>query len=359
MEATEAGDFDDDIFDCASAENCGSKAAEAGRTLMTDMIYGEIPGVNKQVSRIFFGTAGDSFLKGEDNNELLDAVFAAGVNAFDTARQYMDSEKSLGKWISDRGNRNEIVLLSKCGHPGPDGKKRVCEREIRKDFETSSRNLCTDYIDIYLLHRDDPEVEAGVIVEIMNALKAEGKIGAFGGSNWTHRRIEEANEYAYRHGLVPFAVSSPNFGLADQVRDPWGGGCVTISGPSNEEARRWYRRTQMPVIAYSSLGRGLFSGRVHADAPEKAAEVMDPVAMKGYWCPENLERLRRCEIVAERKHCTVPQIAMAWIYRQNINAFAVVSTRKVSRMRENIEALHIGLTEDEVLYLDLRRDDFS
>lgn len=84
---------------------------------------------------------------------------------------------------------------------------------------------------------------------------------------------------------------------------------------------------------------------------------MDTVAMKGYWCPDNLERLRRCEKLAERKHCTVPQIAMAWIFRQKINAFAVVSTRKISRMQENIEALHIDLTEDEVLYLDLRRKD--
>ena len=332
-------EFSEERFFCRtdfSAEQIFRASKERGSE-MAEMMYGDIPGINKKVSRIFFGTAGDTFLKGLDNNALLDAVFDAGVNAFDTARQYMDSEKSLGKWISARGNRDRIVLLSKCGHPGPGGRKRISEREIRKDFEKSSRYLCTDYIDIYLLHRDDPDVEAGVIVEIMNGLKAEGKIGVFGGSNWTHRRIEEANEYAYKHGLVPFSVSSPNFGLADQVTDPWGGGCVTISGPSNEEARSWYRRTQMPVIAYSSLGRGLFSGRVHADAPEKAGEIMDTVAMKGYWCPDNLERLRRCEKLAERKHCTVPQIAMAWIFRQKINAFAVVSTRKISRMQENGE----------------------
>ena len=57
---------------------------------MTEMMYGDIPGINKKVSRIFFGTAGDTFLKGLDNNALLDAVFDAGVNGFDTARQYMD-----------------------------------------------------------------------------------------------------------------------------------------------------------------------------------------------------------------------------------------------------------------------------
>ena len=155
-------------------------------------------------------------------------LFRSGVNAFDTARVYALSEKSLGDWVYQRGLREQVVLLSKCGHPSVSGEKRINEQEIRRDFAESSQYLKTDFIDIYLLHRDDPEIEAGVAVEILNALYAEGKIGAFGGSNWTHQRIEEANEYAYKHSLVPFSVSSPNFGLADQICDLWGGGCLSI-----------------------------------------------------------------------------------------------------------------------------------
>lgn len=323
---------------------------------MSEMQYVNIPYVDKKVSRIFFGTAGQPFMMGGDGNELLDAIFSTGVNAFDTARGYMLSEKSLGKWIAARGNRDDVVILSKCGHPSPFGRKRINETDIRKDFEKSSRYLQTEYIDIYLLHRDDPDVEVGIIVEILNAMHSEGKIGAFGGSNWTHQRIAEANEYAYKHNLIPFSVSSPNFGLADQIQDPWGGGCITISGSAGEEARAWYSKINMPVIAYSSLGRGLFSGRVKGNEPEKAAQVMDAVAMKGYGYPENFERLRRCEKLAAEKNCTVPQIAMAWIYSQNLNTFAVVSTTKASRMQENIDALHIALSEDEVNYLDLKKE---
>jgi aryl-alcohol dehydrogenase-like predicted oxidoreductase len=318
------------------------------------MQYTEIPYVNKKVSRILFGTAGDGFQAGEDENELLDAIYDTGVNTFDTARQYALSENTLGKWIAARGNRDEIVLLSKCGHPNPSGEKRINEKAIREDFARSCEALGTDHIDIYLLHRDDPDVEVGRIVEVFNALHDEGKIGAFGGSNWTHQRIQEANEYAEKHGLIPFSVSSPNFGLADQVKDLWGGGCVTISGPANEAAREWYRNTQMPVVAYSSLGRGLFSGRVRGAEPENASKYMDEYAMKGYGYPENFERLRRCEELAEKKHCSVPQIAMAWIFRQNLNTFAVVSTTKASRMQENIDALHIELSKEESRYLDLK-----
>lgn len=327
------------------------------------MEYAQVPYVKKKVSRIFYGTAIRPFVTGGDGKDLLDAVFAQGVNAFDMARNYMGAEQSVGDWLEARGIREEVVLLSKCGHPdmsgGVPGRKRVNETEMRSDLTKSLEMLHTDYIDIYLLHRDDPETEAAVPVEVFNAMHAEGKIGAFGGSNWTYRRIEEANEYAYAHNLIPFTVASPNFGLADQIEDPWGGGCETISGPAHEEDRTWYRKNQMPVVAYSSLGRGLFSGKLRAEdaMAGKAGDVLDPVAMKGYGYPENYERLRRCEKLAAEKGVTVPQIAMAYIFRCGINVFAVVSTSKPERMQQNIDALGISLTKEECDYLDLRRAD--
>lgn len=317
------------------------------------MGYAKIPHVDKPVSRILFGTAMQPFMMGGDDDALLDAVVKMGINTFDSARNYLGAELSLGRWMEKRGNRDDLVILSKCSHPSMFGRKRVSETEIRKDFAKSAKALGTNYIDIYLLHRDDPDVEVAVPVEVFNAMHAEGKIGAFGGSNWTHQRIEEANEYAYRHNLVPFEVSSPNFGLADQVRDPWGGGCVTISGPANKEAREWYGKNRMPVIAYSSLGHGLFSGRVKSSEPERAKDVMDAAALKGYACEENFERLRRCEELAEEKQRSVAQIAMAWIFAQKLNTFAVVSSSSAERMQQNIDAMQIALSEEESRYLDL------
>ena len=318
------------------------------------MQYRTIPHVPVPVSPIFFGTAMMPFLAGGDGSDLLDEIFALGITAFDTARNYGGAEESLGRWIESRGVRDRIVVLSKCGHPNLLGMKRVSEKEMRKDLQKSLSLLRTDRIDIYLLHRDDPDVPVGTIVEVFNAMHAEGKIGAFGGSNWTCRRIEEANEYAYKKGLVPFAVARPNFGLADQVQDPWGGGCETISGPSHAEDRAWYEKNQMPVVAYSSLGRGLFSGKVKYAERDKASSVLDPNAMKGYACPDNFERLRRCDELAEKKGVTVAQLAMAWIYHQPLNTFAVVSTSSRERMQQNIDAVSLPLTDAEADWLDLR-----
>ena len=185
------------------------------------MKYAQIPGIAEPVSKIFYGTS--MFSGGSDADELLYAVNGMGINALDTARIYGHSEEVIGRWMKRRGNRQEIILLTKCCHPLPDGTRRVNGKEIRSDLETSLKMLGTDRVDLLVLHRDDPSVPAGEIVEACNDLIREGKIRAYGGSNWTHERIAQACQYAQAHGLQPFSVSSPNFALARQVEDPWGG----------------------------------------------------------------------------------------------------------------------------------------
>lgn len=320
------------------------------------MQYREIPYVKMPVTRLLMGGSFGRMNAGEEVNELLDALAATGVNFIDTARVYGRSEEVLGNWMEKRGNRDDLVILSKCGHPLPDGTKRVNPAEMLADFAVSTRLLKTDHIDVYILHRDDPEVPVGPIVETFNELHAAGKIGAFGGSNWTHHRIEEANEYAYKHDMVPFTFSSPNYGLADQVKDLWGGGAVTVSGPNEKEARKWYIQNQMPVISYSGLGHGFFTGRFRHDEPEKAKEILDRFAMLGYFYPQNFERLKRAEELAEKKGVSVPEIALSYLFSSEMNAFAVVSTTSPERMKQNIAAMDLVLTKEERDYLDLYQD---
>lgn len=321
---------------------------------MAEMRYADIAGVDKRVSRIFYGTASKEMSMGKNVNALLDSVFEMGINAFDTARGYGMAEKSLGRWLKDSGKREQCVVLTKGCNVDLFGKNHVNRKVIMSELEKSLKMLGVDYVDIYLLHRDDSAVPAGELVEILNELQKEGKFKCFGVSNWTRERIAEANDYAARKGLNPICVSSPNFGLAEQICDPWGGGCVTISGPENEGVRQWYAENQMPVLAYSSLGRGFFSGRFKSNDRKEAKKILDANAQKGYLCEANMERLRRAEILAEEKGVTVSQIAMAYIFRQKLNTFAIVSTSNASRMEKNVEALSLELTEQECAWLDLR-----
>ncbi len=313
---------------------------------MDEKSYRTLPSVDRPVSRVIFGTAR------ELTDALLDEVVAEGVTTLDTARKYDGSEAAIGAWMSRRNNRDDLVILSKAAHPDEHG-ARVTPEAIREDLALSLADLRTDRIDLYLLHRDDESKPVGPIVETLNELHGSGAIGAFGGSNWSHQRLAEANAYAAEHGLVPFTVSSPNFGLAEQVEDPWGGGCVSLSGPQEAEAREWYCVTGMPAIAWSSLGRGLFSGRVRSSEPEAASTIMDEFGMLGYAYPVNFRRLARVEELAAAKGVTVPQLALAWVLTAPFETFAVVAAGRGARVRENLAALDIALTPDERAWLDL------
>lgn len=312
--------------------------------------------MDKPVSRIVFGTAIKDMQRGKNCDELLDKIFELGITTFDTARCYMLAERVLGDWILRRGLRDKVVIQAKGAVDGLLGNKRINVRCIRSDLGKSLSALKTDFVDIYMLHRDDERVDVGMLVEALNELHAAGKIGAFGGSNWGHERIEKANEYAYAHNLIPFSVSSPNFGLAEQIRSMWGSGCVAISGPSNKEARDWYKKTQLPVMAYSSLGRGLFSGKAKSDDVRSVSKIMDRPARRGFLSDGNLERLRRVELFAKKHKTTVPQTALSWIFNQGLNVFAIVSVTKPGNMIKNIEALQLKMTKREADYLNLEAD---
>ena len=319
------------------------------------MEYRSVNQIRLPVSRIILGCSSDGFNGGRDQRALLDAALAAGINTLDTARVYDQSERVIGRWL--REHREEVVVVTKCGHPSSLHSMRLTEKEIRKDLETSLRELGTDRIDLYLFHRDHPSVSPGAMIEIMNALKAEGRIDAFGASNWTYERFYQAQEYADKHGLTPFSVSSPHFSLARQQADPYGGGCVSLTGEENARARRWYADTQTPVFSYSSLGRGFLSGKLKSSDRQNAAAVLDSFALKGYDCEENYKRLARCEELAKQKGCSVAQLAMAWLYCQPLNTFAIVTMSSPARIQENIAALSLKLTDAECRYLNLETDD--
>jgi len=332
------------------------------------MLYGSVPHVQNPVSRLVFGTAYPKMFAafrsvyGEAPDfeerlnaafELLDGVYAQGVNCFDCSDHY--GEEPLGEWIEARGLHDKVVILTKGAHHNR-WRKRVTDFDILHDVHNSLAKLKTGKLDIYMLHRDDPEVAVAPIVDVLNRCYDEGKIGAFGVSNWTVERIEEANDYAMKHGLQPFTVSSPNFGLAEQVADPWGGGCTSISGPVNRADRAFHAQNNIPVFAYSALGRGFFSGRLDSAHPEKASEILEAAAVKGYCSPDNFERLRRCELLAKEKGMTVAQIATAWIFNQkDLDVYALVSCSPAN-MALNIAASETALTEAECRWLDLEAE---
>ena len=321
---------------------------EANGTAVT----GWIPGLETPVSRLFFGTAAAPVSTDEPAaGELLDTVLSLGVNAFDCARSYGRAEYALGRWMESRNCRDRVVVLSKCGDIR-DGIVSVNRRVIGDQLAQSLEALRTDRIDIYLLHRHDPSTPVEEIIDTLNEHQAAGQIGIFGVSNWKHTDIEAANRYAASRRLNGFAVSSPNYGLALQLQDPFGGDCVTVSGPGNAEARNWYVRAGIPVIAYSSLGRGFFSGRFRSHDYETARRVLDIYAQRGFLYEENMRRLERAEKLAARYGVSVAEIAMRYAFSGPLNLYAVAGTSSAERLRKNVSAAGHPLPAEDVRFLE-------
>ena len=319
---------------------------------VSSLVFGTATPIMSNAMRSVHGDAIDFDQRLMRAFSLLDTVYALGINTFDCAAHY--GEEALGEWIASRNLQSDVAVLTKGAHHNP-WRKRVTEFDILSDVHDSLAKLNVDGIDIYLLHRDDLTMPVGPIVEVLNRLYTEGKIHAFGASNWSTDRLAQANAYAREHNLIPFTVSSPYFALAKQVGDPWGGGCESIAGIENAPARAWYHEQDISVFAYSPLSRGLFSGRLKSNDIGRAAAVLSKETIKGYFSSDAVEQLKRCESLADEKGVTVAQIALAWMFsQQEVRAFAVIGSENSAHIKANIQACELTLTPEECAFLTLQ-----
>lgn len=310
------------------------------------MKYGTIKDVSQPVSRLIIGSMVCTTDKMEATKELLDAYVAAGGNAIDSAHLYNSgkSELAIGQWMSERANRDKIVIMTKGAHPywtDP----RVTPELITQDLTESLERLQTGFIDIYLLHRDDENVPVGPIVECLHGHREAGRIGIFGTSNWSTARIDEANAYAQEHGLSSFSVNSPHFSLA-KTNEPVWAGCVTL----DEAGREWHCANQMPMLPWSAQARGFFTGRY---SPEDSSnEHMSRI----YYSDANWEKYRRAEEIGKRKGVTANNIALAYVLSEPYPVFALFGPATPQELADSLPALDIELSHAERDYLELKSD---
>jgi aryl-alcohol dehydrogenase-like predicted oxidoreductase len=318
------------------------------------MRYGSIPGIGDRVSRLVLGsmvfsTEPERFAT---TRRLLDRFVSAGGTTVDTARIYASgsSESAIGQWLERSGRRQDVVVLGKGAHHNSTTlERRVTPAAIHEDIMTSLAEMRLETIDIYILHKDDPDADVGPIVEALNEEARAGRITAFGGSSWTHQRIAEANAYAAAHGLQPFTVSSPNLALAVPNEPMWTG-CISIAGDA--EAQTWYQQTSMPVFAWSAQARGFFSGRYRPELTDGATADAQNV-IRTYYSDANWERYRRADVLAELKGCTLRQVALAWVLHSPLEVFALIGPAIVAELDDCLGSLEVELTPAEVAWLNL------
>jgi aryl-alcohol dehydrogenase-like predicted oxidoreductase len=321
------------------------------------MKYGNVAGIDKRISRVLQGTVYFSPERQDEAFAVFDAAFESGCNAYDTAHGYGKGacEIVLGQWIKARGVRDEVVILDKGAHPY-DGKVRVTPEDITSDITDSLQRLEVDFIDLYILHRDDETKPVGPIVEVLNEHHKAGRIHAFGGSNWRCERIQEASEYAAAHGLVPFAASSPQYSLAEMVQPAWDG-CIGIGGEGGKAARDWYQQNQMPLFTWSSLAGGFMTGKFRRDNIDSFSEYFETTTIKAYAYEDNFRRLDRAEQLAQEKGVSITELALAYILNQPLNVFAITGSRLPEEFKANVAGVDIELSPAELAWLDLQTEE--
>jgi aryl-alcohol dehydrogenase-like predicted oxidoreductase len=272
----------------------------------------------------------------------LDSMLETGCFALDIAASYQlgGTERVIGRWIESRRNRDRLFLITKGGHPYPLVEPhRLTPKALSEDLQASLRRLKTDRVDLYLLHRDDPTTPLESILESLVSFQRRGDIGAWGVSNWAHDRIRALDALARAAGVPSVVASSPHFSLAEWTSTPWKG-CVSIAGEGNRDARAFYEATQLPVLAWSPLGRGFFS------APGGGRDEGGV-----YGGPTNAGRRQRTETLATKYEVTPTQIALAYLFGQPFPVFAVVAASTAEKMRNNLEAARLRLEPSELRWL--------
>ncbi|MYB09993.1 MAG: aldo/keto reductase [Acidimicrobiia bacterium] len=318
------------------------------------MQYVELPGVDASVSRVVQGAISLFALDEETRLEMLDAAVEGGITAFDTAVNYAFGDISvdamLGRWISHRGGCEDIVVIAKGCHPDiSDWGSRVNPDAIVEDIDKSRQQIGIDRLDLWMFHRDDPDVEIGILVEAVNAAIDRGHIGAWGVSNWTTARIGAALDYAATHDLRGPVANSAHYSLADQLDDPWPD-VVTLTGPEREADRQWHRQRDVAVVAWSSLAGGFLSERI-SRAELEAAEGFIADTARCYLNDDNWARRERAAEVGRRLGLSLSQVALAWALHADFNPLVIVANATVEEVDENIAAEGTVLADADLDYI--------
>ena len=343
-------------FDLEKPERCTTPVHGRPLTVRRRAIpHAEVAGVGKPVSRLVMGCDNQPDIV--HASVMWDNYFEYGGNTFDTAHIYGGGrmEQLLGTWVRNRGIRDDVVVIGKGAHTPANFPDRVGPQ-----LDVTLERLGTDHIDLYFLHRDNPEVPVGEWIDVLNAERSTGRIRAFGGSNWSLSRVRQANAYAAAEGLTPFAAVSNNFSLARMV-DPVWAGCIAAS---DVEWRAWLEVEQMALFPWSSQARGFFTARFDAIRAAKGNgadarygnQPSDAELERCWFADDNFERRARAVVLANERGVEPINIALAYVLNQPFPCFALIGPRVLAETRSSLAALTTALTDDERRWLNLETD---
>ena len=306
------------------------------------MQYQEFGKTGLRVSKLCLGTWGiggagwDSY-SDESRMDAIKAALECGINFIDTAPAYNAGKADcyVGETLSKLKKRREVVISTKCGNKFVDGKYLRCgsKESILKQCDESLKNLKTDYIDIYLVHWPDPDVELEETIDAVSTLKKEGKILHAGVSNFSKEQIEEAQKYC------KIEAFQPQYSLADR---------------KDEKLIRWAHEPGLGIMTYGTLGGGILTGNY------RKLRTFEQTDSRNRFYPyfkeplfsKAMELLTIMDQIAEERNVSLAQIAEKWVIQKRFVSSCIIGAQSRARVEENCRNLQWELTDTEIRRLE-------
>ncbi|MEU4346641.1 aldo/keto reductase [Streptomyces sp. NPDC023838] len=271
---------------------------------------------------------------------VLDAYTAAGGNFVDTADAYSswvpgneggESEEIIGKWLAERGNREDVVVATKAGaHPRFKG---LAAPTIKAAAEASLRRLGTDYIDLYYTHFDDESVPVEEIVTALDQLVREGKVRAVAASNISPERLQDSLDFSDREGLTKYVALQPHYNLVS--RD-------TYEGRLQDTAAR----SGLAAVPYFALASGFLTGKYRPGQNVDSARAGS--AAKHLETDRGTKVLAALDRIARAHGAEPASVALAWLAAQPTVVAPIASARTVEQLPALLAVAELELTDAEL-----------
>jgi len=277
---------------------------------------------------------------------VLDSFAEAGCNAVDTADVYSswapgnkggESETIIGKWMKARGNRNQMVVITKVGSDMGGGRKGLGAAYIEKAVDASLQRLGIETIDLYLSHWPDAETPYTETLGAYEKLLQKGKVRAVGASNLDANQLREALTTARERKLPRYAVLQPEYNLYD--RSGFEGALQDLC-----------IKEEIGVITYFGLAKGFLTGKYREKSDLAQSQRGEDVA--DYMNPRGMQILEALDQVAKRHNARPAEVALAWVMAQPGVTAPIASATSVEQVRSLVRAASLNLEVADLALLN-------